>query len=145
MSLRDNILVLLLEKGELSSQEIAEVLQKDIREVDETLRALVREGLVVEKEKGLLFKKRVYDLTASGVEEAKKAKEALEEKAKKVEEAIINGDYNALQSFMPDIPLMMALSLIDAMLLEQLMHYMTVEALTTFDEPSDVADDSDSF
>lgn len=124
MNTRDNILVLLYEKGELSKEEIADVLRQEVDEIEALLKGLEREGLVMQKEKGLIFKKKVYGLTPSGLEEAKKAKEDLENKANKLIQAIQNGDYSQIQSFENDIPLMLALSMIDMMMLQGLMFDM---------------------
>nr|AKI85266.1 hypothetical protein [uncultured organism] len=124
MKTRDNILVLLYEKGELSKEEIADILRQEVDEIKALLKGLEREGLVIQKEKGLIFKKKVYGLTPSGLEEAKKAKEDLENKANKLIEAIQNGDYSQIQSFENYIPLMLALSMIDMMMLQGLMFDM---------------------
>lgn len=124
MKTRDNILVLLHEKGELSKEEIADILRQEVDEIEALLKGLEREGLVIQKEKGLIFKKKVYGLTPSGLEEAKKAKEDLENKANKLIEAIQNGDYSQIQSFENYIPLMLALSMIDMMMLQGLMFDM---------------------
>jgi len=124
MKTRDNILVLLYEKGELSKEEIADILRQEVDEIEALLKGLEREGLVIQKEKGLIFKKKVYGLTPSGLEEAKKAKEDLENKANKLIEAIQNGDYSQIQSFENYIPLMLALSMIDMMMLQGLMFDM---------------------
>jgi DNA-binding PadR family transcriptional regulator len=121
MKTRDNILVLLYEKGELTKEEIANTLRQETDEIEVLLKGLEREGLIVQREKGLIFKKKVYGLTPSGLEEAKKAKESLENRANKLIQAIQNGDYNTIQNFEDEIPLMLALSMIDMMMLQELM------------------------
>ncbi|AWR94105.2 MarR family transcriptional regulator [Acidianus brierleyi] len=124
MNTRDSILVLLYERGELSKEELANMLRQEVDEIEALLKGLEREGLVMQKEKGLIFKRKVYGLTPSGLEEAKKAKEDLENKANKLIQAIQNGDYSQIQSFESDIPLMLALSMIDMMMLQGLMFDM---------------------
>jgi len=124
MNTRDSILVLLYERGELSKEELANMLRQEVDEIEALLKGLEREGLVMQKEKGLIFKKKVYGLTPSGLEEAKKAKEDLENKANKLIQAIQNGDYSQIQSFENYIPLMLALSMIDMMMLQGLMFDM---------------------
>uniref|UniRef100_A0A2U9IDK9 Uncharacterized protein n=2 Tax=Acidianus brierleyi TaxID=41673 RepID=A0A2U9IDK9_9CREN len=100
------------------------MLRQEVDEIEALLKGLEREGLVMQKEKGLIFKRKVYGLTPSGLEEAKKAKEDLENKANKLIQAIQNGDYSQIQSFESDIPLMLALSMIDMMMLQGLMFDM---------------------
>ncbi|MCI2413636.1 MAG: MarR family transcriptional regulator [Candidatus Aramenus sp.] len=118
--IRDSILALLYGRGEMSKEEIAQVLRQDVDEVEVNLKGLEREGLVTEKEKGIIFKKKVYALTPTGLEEAKKAKQDLEEKANMLVQAIQNGDYDTLQEYSDDLYLLVALSLVDAILLQDL-------------------------
>ncbi|EWG07979.1 MAG: hypothetical protein ASUL_03009 [Candidatus Aramenus sulfurataquae] len=118
--IRDSILALLYDRGEMSKEEIAQVLRQDVDEVEVNLKGLEREGLVTEKEKGIIFKKKVYALTPTGLEEAKKAKQGLEEKANMLVQAIQNGDYDTLQEYADDLYLLVALSLVDAMVLQEL-------------------------
>jgi|BEDMetMinimDraft_2_1075160.scaffolds.fasta_scaffold00006_80 DNA-binding MarR family transcriptional regulator len=123
MNLTDKILALLYDRGELTSNEIADSLREDEENVELTLKGMEKEGLVFEKEKGLIFKKKVYSLTPTGLEKAKKAKEELEEKANKLVTAIQQGEdpQVIVQEYTDLIPLMLAMSLIDMMLLQDLM------------------------
>jgi len=123
MNLTDKILALLYDRGELTSNEIAGSLREDEENVELTLKGMEKEGLVFEKEKGLIFKKKVYSLTPTGLEKAKKAKEELEEKANKLVTAIQQGEdpQVIVQEYADLIPLMLAMSLIDMMLLQDLM------------------------
>jgi DNA-binding MarR family transcriptional regulator len=123
MNLTDKILALLYDRGELTSNEIAGSLREDEENVELTLKGMEKEGLVFEKEKGLIFKKKVYSLTPTGLEKAKKAKEELEEKANKLVTAIQQGEdpQVIVQEYADLIPLMLTMSLIDMMLLQDLM------------------------
>ncbi|MCY0874535.1 MAG: helix-turn-helix domain-containing protein [Acidianus infernus] len=123
MNLADKILALLYDRGELTSSEIADSLREDEENVELTLKGMEKEGLVFEKEKGLIFKKKVYSLTPTGLEKAKKAKEELEEKANKLMTAIQQGEdpQVIVQEYADLIPLMLAMSLIDMAMLQDLM------------------------
>jgi DNA-binding MarR family transcriptional regulator len=123
MNLTDKILALLYDRGELTSNEIADSLREDEENVELTLKGMEKEGLVFEKKKGLIFKKKVYSLTPTGLEKAKMAKEELEEKANKLVTAIQQGEDPRVivQEYADLIPLMLAMSLIDMMLLQDLM------------------------
>ncbi len=123
MNLTDKILALLYDRGELTSAEIAESLREDEENVSLTLKGMEKEGLVFQKEKGLIFKKKVFSLTPTGLEKAKKIKEELQEKANKLVAAIQQGEDPQIiaQEYADLIPLMMAMSLIDMMMLQDLL------------------------
>lgn len=109
-------------------EEIAEGLKEDKYEVDATLKYLEREGLVIKRSKGIIFKKTVYDLTASGLEEAKKIYESLHEKSRQLQELLTSGNFDPSQlpqEYIDVLPLLITLSLLDIMLLEDLMLFDT--------------------
>lgn len=123
MNLIDKILVLLYDRGELTSSEIADNLREDEEDVKLALKGMEKDGLIYEKEKGLVFKKKVYSLTPTGLERARKAKEELEEKANRLITALQQGEdpQVIVQEYADLIPLMLAMSLIDVMMLQNLM------------------------
>ncbi|BDC19440.1 helix-turn-helix domain-containing protein [Acidianus sp. HS-5] len=123
MNLADKILALLYDRGELTAAEIAESLRQDEENIKLTLKGMEKEGLVLEKEKGLLFKKKVFSLTPTGLEKANKVKEDLQNKANKLMTAIQQGEdpQVIVQEYADLIPLMMAMSLIDMMMLQDLL------------------------
>ncbi|QGA53303.1 MarR family transcriptional regulator [Sulfolobus sp. E5-1-F] len=123
MNLREKILAYLYQNRECTLEEIAEGLKEDKYEVDATLKYLERDGLVIKKTKGIIFKKTVYDLTASGFEEAKKIYESLQEKSRQLQELIVSGKVDPSQlplEYVDILPLLVTLSLLDMMLLEDL-------------------------
>jgi hypothetical protein len=92
------------------------------------LKYLEREGLVIKRSKGIIFKKTVYDLTASGLEEAKKIYESLQEKSRQLQELLTSGNVDPSQlpqEYIDVLPLLITLSLLDMMLLEDLMLFDT--------------------
>lgn len=122
MNLREKILAYLYQNRESTVENIADALREDVYEVDATLKYLEREGYVVRRTKGLIFKKIVYDLTAGGLEEAKKTYENLQNKAKQLENLIVNGNIDTSQipeEYVDILPLLVILSLIDDTLLLQ--------------------------
>ncbi|QXJ31372.1 MarR family transcriptional regulator [Saccharolobus shibatae] len=123
MNLREKILAYLYQNRDSTLEEIAEGLKEDKYEVDATLKYLEREGLVIKRSKGIIFKKTVYDLTASGLEEAKKIYESLQEKSRQLQELLASGNVDPSQlpqEYIDVLPLLITLSLLDMMLLEDL-------------------------
>ncbi|MCH4815925.1 MAG: MarR family winged helix-turn-helix transcriptional regulator [Saccharolobus sp.] len=123
MNLREKILAYLYQNRDSTLEEIAEGLKEDKYEVDATLKYLEREGLVIKRTKGIIFKKTVYDLTASGLEEAKKIYESLQEKSRQLQELLASGNVDPSQlpqEYIDVLPLLITLSLLDMMLLEDL-------------------------
>ncbi|ACP39443.1 MarR family winged helix-turn-helix transcriptional regulator [Saccharolobus islandicus] len=128
MNLREKILAYLYQNRDSILEEIAEGLKEDKYEVDATLKYLEREGLVIKRSKGIIFKKTVYDLTASGLEEAKKIYESLHEKSRQLQELLTSGNFDPSQlpqEYIDVLPLLITLSLLDIMLLEDLMLFDT--------------------
>ena len=121
LSLGEQILILIREKGPLTTEEIAYYLRRDVKEVTEELKYLEHDKLITRVKRGLVFKREAFDLTPTGLEEAQRAYEKL----KKISESIINKantmDYEELEEllsqYMPLIPLMMTLNLIPLELL----------------------------
>ncbi|MEM0068599.1 MAG: MarR family transcriptional regulator [Saccharolobus sp.] len=123
MNLRDKILVYLYQNNGSTVDEIAEALREDKYEVDATLKYLEKDGYVNKRVKGLIFKKTVYDLTASGLDKAKKIYEEVQNKAEDMKKMILNNQINPSQlpeEYMDLLSLFIALSLIDTILLEDL-------------------------
>ncbi|ACP36834.1 conserved hypothetical protein [Sulfolobus islandicus L.S.2.15] len=128
MNLREKILAYLYQNRDSTLEEIAEGLKEDKYEIDATLKYLEREGLVIKRSKGIIFKKTVYDLTASGLEEAKKIYESLQEKSRQLQELLTSGNVDPSQlpqEYIDVLPLLITLSLLDMMLLEDLMLFDT--------------------
>ncbi|MEM0092012.1 MAG: MarR family transcriptional regulator [Saccharolobus sp.] len=123
MNLRDKILVYLYQNNGSTVDEIAEALREDKYEVDATLKYLEKDGYINKRVKGLIFKKTVYDLTASGLDKAKKIYEEVQNKAEDVKRMIFNNQITPSQlpeEYMDLLSLFIALSLIDTILLEDL-------------------------
>ncbi|MEM3939775.1 MAG: MarR family transcriptional regulator [Saccharolobus sp.] len=123
MNLRDKILVYLYQNNGSTVDEIAEALREDKYEVDATLKYLEKDGYVNKRVKGLIFKKTVYDLTASGLDKAKKIYEEVQNKAEDMKKMILNNQITPSQlpeEYMDLLSLFIALSLIDTILLEDL-------------------------
>mgnify|MGYP001772620570 CR=1 FL=1 len=120
MNLRDRVLSYLYDKRSATVEEIANALQEEVDYVQATLRVLENEKLVRKTQKGLIFKKTVYELTPTGLEEASKAYEKLKEKANQLQNMILQGD-EIPQEFADLLPLMLTLSLIEATMLQDIM------------------------
>lgn len=123
MNLRDKILVYLYQYNGSTVDEIAEALREDKYEVDATLKYLEKDGYINKRVKGLIFKKTIYDLTASGLDKAKKIYEEVQNKAEDVKRMIFNNQITPSQlpeEYMDLLSLFIALSLIDTILLEDL-------------------------
>ncbi|MEM0164614.1 MAG: helix-turn-helix domain-containing protein [Saccharolobus sp.] len=123
MNLRDKILVYLYQNNGSTVDEIAEALREDKYEVDATLKYLEKDGYINKRVKGLIFKKTIYDLTASGLDKAKKIYEEVQNKAEDVKRMILNNQITPSQlpeEYMDLLSLFIALSLIDTILLEDL-------------------------
>ncbi|MEM3329608.1 MAG: MarR family transcriptional regulator [Saccharolobus sp.] len=123
MNLRNKILVYLYRNNGSTVDEIAEALREDKYEVDATLKYLEKDGYINKRVKGLIFKKTIYDLTAAGLDKAKKIYEEVQNKAEDVIRMILNNQINPSQlpeEYMDLLSLFIALSLIDTILLEDL-------------------------
>lgn len=120
MNLRDRVLAYLYERKSATVEEIARALRKEKDYVQATLRVLENEKLVRKTQKGLIFKKTVYELTPTGLEEASNAYQKLKEKANQLRNIILQGN-QVPQEFIDLIPLMLTLSLIETALIQQIM------------------------
>ncbi len=124
MNLRDKVLAFLYHHGEATIDEIVKSLkEEDKYEIDATLKHLEKEGYVIRRNKGIFFKKTVYDLTAGGLEEAKKIYDDLQNKANEIKNMIANGELDPSQipeEYLDILPLLISMSLIEIMLLEDL-------------------------
>ena len=119
MNLRDKVLSYLYDKRSATIEEIANAIQEEKDYVQATLRVLENEKLVRRAQKGLIFKKTVYELTPTGLEKASEAYERLKEKASQLQ-YIIQGD-EVPQELADLLPLMLTLSLIEATMIQDMM------------------------
>jgi len=120
MYLRDKILAYLYDRKSATLEEIVNAVQEEADYVQATLRVLENEKLVRKTQKGLIFKKTVYELTPTGLEKALEAYERLKEKASQLQQIVLGGG-EIPPEFADLIPLMLTLSLIEATLLEDIM------------------------
>ncbi|EZQ02024.1 hypothetical protein CM19_11155 [Candidatus Acidianus copahuensis] len=118
MSTRDKILQFLYDRVESTPEQIANGIRDEIDNTVLFLKGMQREGLVVEKEKGIIRKRKVYSLTPTGLEEAKRVKENVQRKAENIMRSIQNGkDPKELMEEYGDIlPMLLMMSMVDAML-----------------------------
>ncbi|NON62956.1 MarR family transcriptional regulator [Acidianus sp. RZ1] len=118
MSTRDKILQFLYDRVESTPEQIANGIRDEIDNTVLFLKGMQREGLVVEKEKGIIRKRKVYSLTPTGLEEAKRVKENVQRKAENIMRSIQSGkDPKELMEEYGDIlPMLLMMSMVDAML-----------------------------
>ncbi|GAB6946170.1 hypothetical protein JCM16161A_03000 [Vulcanisaeta sp. JCM 16161] len=121
ISLGDQILILIREKGPLTAEEIAYYLRRDVKEIAEELQYLEHDKLVTRVKRGLIFKKEAFDLTPTGLEEAQRAYERLRSISERIiskMNSISNEELEELlNQYMSLIPLMLILNLIPLELL----------------------------
>ncbi|ADN51850.1 hypothetical protein [Vulcanisaeta distributa] len=121
LSLGEQILILIRERGPLTAEEIAYYLRRDIKEVTEELQYLEHDKLVTRVKRGLIFKKEAFDLTPTGLEEAQKAYEKLKSISERIISKINNINDEELEELLNQyvslIPLMILLNLIPLELL----------------------------
>ena len=91
MDIQRAILVYLYSKRRASLDDIVKDLKLDRVEATNALYSLESQGLVRTGSKGLIFKKKVYELTPKGLEEASKAYSELQAKAEKLNELTEGG------------------------------------------------------
>ncbi|WP_369609285.1 MarR family transcriptional regulator [Sulfurisphaera javensis] len=120
MNLRDKVLAYLYDKKSATVEEIANDLKEDSDYVQATLRVLENEKLVRKSEKGLIKKRTIYELTPSGLVEAEKAYEKVKEKANELQQ-IIQEEGEIPEDYVDLLPLLMTLSLIETMMLEDML------------------------
>ena len=128
MYLRDKVLAYLYDRKSATLEEIASAVQEEIDYVQATLRVLENEKLVRKTQKGLIFKKTVYELTPTGLEKASEAYGRLKERANQLQQIIQEGE-EIPPEFADVIPLMLTLSLIEATLLEDIMLFDLFNAM----------------
>lgn len=121
LSLGEQILILIRERGPLTAEEIAYYLSRDIKEITEELQYLEHDKLVTRVKRGLIFKKEAFDLTPTGLEEAQKAYEKLKSISERIISKINNINDEELEELLNQyvslIPLMILLNLIPLELL----------------------------
>ncbi|WP_054857155.1 hypothetical protein [Vulcanisaeta sp. JCM 16159] len=121
LSLDEQILILIRERGPLTAEEIAYYLRRDIKEIAEELQYLEHDKLITRVKRGFILKKEAFDLTPTGLEEAQKAYEKL----KSISERIISQINNmsdeeleeVLNQYVSIMPLIILLNLIPLELL----------------------------
>ncbi|MGC8543373.1 MAG: hypothetical protein ACP5NQ_05485 [Vulcanisaeta sp.] len=143
LTLSEQILILLREKGPLTIEEIASYLRRDTEEVSKELQYLEHDKLVTRVKRGLVFRREAFDLTPTGLEEAQRAYEKLRGVAYEFINKINSSNFDEIEDLLIQyssiIPLLMLLNLIPIELLA-LMDAMSVELY-----PEDITiDDSDS-
>ena len=80
------VLVYLYSKRRASLDDLVKNLEMDREEAIEALNSLESQGLVKTGNKGLIFKRKVYELTPKGLEAASKVYSELQTKAEKLNE-----------------------------------------------------------
>ncbi len=145
ITLGEQILVLLKEKGPLTAEEIAEYLRKDLNEVLEELKNLENDRLVRRVRKGLIIKKDAYELTPTGLEEANKAYEKLKLYAEELKGMLKATAHTAdvqevIHQYLGILPLLILLDLVPY----ELLSYIALEqAMLGISETPDVVEDID--
>ncbi|QIW23502.1 MarR family transcriptional regulator [Sulfolobus sp. S-194] len=119
MNLRDKVLAYLFDKRSATAEEIADRIKEEVDYVQATLRVLENEKLVRKVKKGFIKKHDAYELTPTGLEEAEKAYEKVQNKASELQQ-IVQGGGEIPEDYIDLIPLMTALSLIETMMLEDI-------------------------
>ncbi|MCY0860147.1 MAG: MarR family transcriptional regulator [Sulfolobaceae archaeon] len=123
MNLRDKILAFLYKHPEVTAKDIAAGINEDEDYVLATLNTMVKEKLVTKRVKGMIFKKEVYSLTPTGLDEAQEIYNKLQNVAVQLRNMI--NPYNLSvdqipEEFMDLIPLLVSLSLLDMLFLSLL-------------------------
>ena len=126
-----------LSTGAKTVEEIASVVDMEPHDVEAVLPALMGQGLVERREKGLLFKKEVYALTERGWELLYKWREEVKERVEKAAELRREGRAKeaeeALVPVASVLPLMLALGLLDTAL-----YAAALGQLATLDEAAEL-------
>jgi len=106
-----------LSTGAKTVEEIASVVDMEPHDVEAVLPALMGQGLVERREKGLLFKKEVYALTERGWELLYKWREEVKERVEKAAELRRAGRVKEAEEVVAPVasvlPLMLTLGLLD--------------------------------
>ncbi len=123
MNLRDKILAFLYKHPEVTAKDIAAGVNEDEDYVLATLNTMIKEKLVTKRVKGMIFKKEVYTLTPTGLDEAQEVYNKLQNIAVQMRNMI--NPYNLSvdqipEEFMDLIPLLVSLSLLDMLFLSLL-------------------------
>ena len=119
------ILVYLYSKRSASLDDLVKDLKLDRVEAINALYSLESQGLVRTGSKGLIFKKKVYELTPKGLEEASKAYSELQAKAEKLNELTEGG--KQLDKDSPEVK-DLGITPLDALLMAML-GLLTVESI----------------
>ncbi|WP_069808117.1 HTH domain-containing protein [Vulcanisaeta thermophila] len=126
LTLKEEILILLREKGPLTADEIAHYLGVDVESVAKELNYLENDKIVTRTKRGFLIKRDAYELTPTGLEEANKALEKLKVLANRITTAAPDEAVQLLNEYAQLIPLMLLLNLIpmDLLLLAGFTEFM---------------------
>ena len=119
------ILIYLYSKRRASLDDLVKDLKLDRVEATNALYFLESQGLVRTGSKGLIFKKKVYELTPKGLEEASKAYSELQAKAEKLNELTEGG--KQLDKDSPEVK-DLGMTPLDALLMAML-GLLTVESI----------------
>ena len=135
LTLDEQILILLRERGPLTSEEIAHYLGRGVNEVKDELQYLELDKLIIRDKKGILFRKEVFDLTPTGLEEAQKAYEKLRGISQEILSKISSMNEEELKEmlnqYMAIIPLIMILNLLPLEMLIWMLGFPTIHDNTT--------------
>ncbi len=134
--------------GARDAREIASMLNMDLESVEKVLKRLEIKGLVKSELKGFwIFKKTVYTLTDRGFEIAQKSREKLVKIAEEVKRALEtihphdeSAKYQVLQPYMPVLPLLMYMGLLDLAFLTLPLTMISLSDFGEFEEIPDMGD-----
>ncbi len=135
LTLDEQILILLRERGSLTSEEIAHYLGRDVNEVKDELQYLELDKLITRVKKGILFRKEVFDLTPTGLEEAQKAYEKLRGISQEILSKINSMNEEELKEmlnqYMALMPLIIILNLLPLEMLIWMLSFPTIRKNST--------------
>jgi DNA-binding MarR family transcriptional regulator len=130
-----------LSTGAKTVEEIAELVDMELHDVEAVISALMGQGLVERREKGLLFKKEVYALTEKGWEVLYKWRAEVKERVEKAAELRRAGRVEEAEEVVAPVasvlPLMLTLGLLDTAL-----YAAALGQLATLDEAAELGGDA---
>jgi DNA-binding PadR family transcriptional regulator len=130
-----------LSTGAKTVEEIANIVDMEPHDVVAVISALMGQGLVERREKGLLFKKEVYALTEKGWEVLYKWREEVKERVEKAAELRRAGKVEEAEEVVAPVasvlPLMLTLGLLDTAL-----YAAALGQLATLDKAAELGGDA---
>lgn len=106
-----------LSTGGKTAEEVADILGVEPHDAEAILSALMGMGLVERKERGLIFKREVYQLTEKGWEELYRLREEVKSKLEKAAELRQQGREQEAQEILdplaPVLPVLLSLGVLD--------------------------------